>query len=212
MDLDFGITSPYLKPSFLIKVVTGAFASITLIYLFVLDANLFEYLWRLCGNKNGDFTAAITAFFILAIIINVLIHRETIISKIPFIGDSILKRVIVGGAFSGFVFILALGYGIDYSHFQKYKAFTTRFFTYYAHHPNIPEYQDWLRKYVKDQSTSYFDNRLKTSASCMLGLFITLAILNAIELFYLYKTGGFEYSRGDIASPINAQSDVPVYG
>ena len=214
MDLDFGITYPYLRPSFLIKVVTGLFAFATLIYLFVLDSNLFEYLWRLCGNKNGDFTAAITAFFILAIIVNVLIHIESIISKIPFIGDSMLKRVIVGGAFSGFVFILALSYGIEYSLSQRDFDFTMRFIIYYEIHADIQEYKDWAHEHYDQDGKvdNYFDNRLKTSASCMLGLFITLAVLDGIELFYLYKTGGSEYSIGDIASPINAKSDVPAYG
>lgn len=213
MDPNFGITNQYLRPSFLIKVVTGIFAFATLIYMFVLDKCLYEYVWRK-PVSNGNMAAATTFFFILAIIVAVLIHFS-IVEKIPVIGSNILYQILAAAGFALFALLFALIFGIKNSS-SSYKnelcnAKNGKFFIYWEQkHASDEKYKEWEIKHPGTLDRNrYFSNRTTKAGSTVLGLFITLTVLYAVVLFYFYQddnSAGFT----NINDPINS-ANTPSY-
>ncbi|KAK8900166.1 hypothetical protein M9Y10_002489 [Tritrichomonas musculus] len=214
MDLNFGITNQYLRPLFLLRVVTGILTFATLIYMFVLDTNLYEYIWRK-PVSNGNLAAATTAFFILAIIVTILI-QFSIVEKIPFIGENRLYQVLVAGGFAAFTLLFALIFGcknISTSYKNKIcNEKTGTFWDYWEnHHADDERFKEWERKHHGAKNfRDYFANRTTRAGNNVLGLFITLAILDAALLFYFYQddnTAGFT----NINDPISSANNTPSY-
>lgn len=212
MDPNCGITNQYLRPSFLIKVITGVFAFATLIYMFVLDKCLYEYVWRK-PIHNGNIAATTTAFFILTIIVAFLIHFG-VFDKIPLIGDNRLYQIFVAAGFALFTLLFALIFGIrNCSSSYKDKLCNEKYGTFYIYwetdHKDDEQYKDWERTHQNVDADKYFSNRTTKAGSNVLGLFITLACLYGALLFYYHQddnSAGFT----NINDPINS-ANTPSY-
>lgn len=215
MDPNCGITNQFLRPSFLIKAVTGILAFATLIYMFVLDKCLYEYVWRK-PVSNGNLAAVTTAFYILAVIVAIIIIVNfSCIEKIPVIGTNRLYQIFISAGFAALALLFALIFGIKNSSASfKNKICDDRngTFTIYweVEHAGDEQYKTWENHHQGVDRKKYFANRTDKAAANVLGLFITLAVLYGVVLFYFYQddnSAGFT----NINDPINSNNNTPSY-
>lgn len=198
VDPNCGIQTWFLRPSFIFKIFWGLFAAVTLVRMILIDIRLYKHVWRK-AVQNGNMACVVTFFFILAIIVTILIHFNSVIEKIPFIGTNVLHQVIAEGVIGGFTLIFALVFGCKCVRGKYYNEITDqntgKFWVYWKDHSTDEKYIEWLKKYQNSsQKIKYFKDRTYIPGLNALGLFITLAILDSVVLFYFCherKTGGF---------------------
>lgn len=198
-DLNCGIQAWFIKPSFILKIFLGLFAFVSFIRLIIIDVRLYKHVWR-APVKNGNIAGVLTFFFILAIIVTILIHFSSIIEKIPIIGSNTLYQVIIAGSIGGFTLLFALIFGCKNVRTQYYNEITDQktgiFWVYWKEHSTDIEYIKWSQKYqTRSEKIKYFKDHSFIPGLDVLGLFITMAILDAIILLYFYlerKAEGFK--------------------
>ena len=208
MDLYDEIPNKYLRPSFLINVITGIFTFATLIYMFALDKCLYEYIWRK-PIHNGGLATATTIFLILTIIVVILLHFD-FITIIPIIGDKRLYQIFVAAGFFLLTFLFAFIFGIRNSS-TSYKNNLCNypngtFYVYWEQeHKEDNRFKQWKQKHQNLDAEKYFANRTTKAGKTVLGLFITLLFLFATFLFYFYVK--FDDSKyADILAPLNSRN------
>lgn len=119
--------------------------------------------------------------------------------KNPLIETNVLHQVITAGVIGWFALIFASVFvwkcvrGKYYNEIADENA--GKFWVYWKDHSTDEKYKEWLKKYQNSsQKIKYFKDRTKIPGLNALGLFITLAILDSVVLFYFCherKTGGF---------------------
>lgn len=181
--------SPYLHPSFFIKVITCLFALATLVYMIVLDKCLYEYVWRK-PIHNGDIAATATSFLILTIIATVFMHLD-FVSEVPFIGTRKLYQLITVACLGFFTLLFAFIFGVK-NMSPSYKnelcnPETGQFYIYWeVLHKDDFEYYVWKQQHNGSEATKYFSNRTTKAGAAVLGLFIALSCLFSALLFFFY--------------------------
>ena len=174
--------------------------------MIIIDVRLYKHVWRE-PIKNGNMAGVLTFFFILTIIVTVLIHFSTIIEKIPIIGSNTLYQVIIAGGVGVFTLLFALIFGCKSVRTKYYNEVTDqktgKFWIYWKEHSTDIEYIKWSQKYqTRSEKIKYFKDHSFIPGLDVLGLFITMTILDAIILFYFCHERKAEGFR-----PVNDQTD-----
>lgn len=211
MYLVCSIVSNLLKLPNLLEITTILIAIATLVYMFVIDSFLFEYVWRK-PISNGNYTIAITILFIFAIIAAVLVLLG-FIEKIPIIGSNIIFQVVFSTSFAFLALILAIIFGIiNVQPVNKEKIcdpITGTFYIYWEKkHFGDKKYFNWKIEHIDPfEIDLYFLNRTIIPGACILSLFGCLSILYGILLYKYFKKDNND-TLNDMNIPINNENNT----
>lgn len=127
------------------------------------------------------------------------------------IGTSPLKQIIIVGCIAGFTLLFALIFGgrnVSSKYFNRYCNPKNGFFwVYWNENSHDKEFIKWCEKHKTEKEIQkYFKDRTSGPAKDVLALFITMAALEAVILFY------FSYERKEKGfRPVSDQNDQNQY-